>query len=372
VIDLRSDNACHPTAAMRRAMSSAAVGDDAVGEDPTVCALEERVADWLGHPAAVFMPSGTLCNIVAFEIYRGEAGGGKVLAESSSHPTYSGYCGPRFGRPELRTIEGEGGIIKAAALTPSVTDGACVLSLENTHNRGGGRVWPLGTLEETAQASHRIGVQVHLDGARLPNAIAATGLSAREYCAAVDSAFIDLSKGLGCPSGAVMVGGEEFIAEARQLKVLFGGGMHKTGMLAAAGLFALDSHMGRLQEDHERARLLAGGLSEMGYEQVHTPVETNLVYFRPGATGWAADALVDVLKMNGVMTKTTGPNLIRAVTHLDITDGCVRQALAVLSRLAKGGPRGAETGSGGTRAEIEAKAPGSMARGGTSGAVRWR
>jgi threonine aldolase len=331
-IDLFSDNACRPTAGMRRMMVDAAVGDEEHGEDPTVRELEETVAQLTGKEDAVFTPSGTMANIVAYTVHCGPAGA--VLIHEDSHPVYSGYGGPAVpGRSTLRLLPGNRGVVtseeieRAVALTPR----GRLLSLENTHNRSGGSVWPLASLHEACRTARAQGLATHLDGARLLNAVAATGTPVADYCRPFDSAWIDLSKGLGCPSGAVLAGSSEFVAAARRAKYLLGGVMHKAGMLAAAGLYALEHHVAGLQDDHARATELARCLAEVpGVELLQEKVETNIVYFGIGGTRLRAPELLSRLAPAGIRFKALSDSKLRAVTHLDIRDehiGRVRDAV---------------------------------------------
>lgn len=335
-IDLVSDNACHPTAGMRRFMAAAAVGDEERSEDPTVRQLEELVADLTGKASAVFMPSGTMCNVVAFFVWcrPGEA----MLLHEETHPVYSKYAGPHIhNRIELHKLAGRCGVLagetveRALREIDSAGGTARLLTLENTHNRSGGSVWSLSETEEACRAARAHGLATHLDGARLLHAVAASGVSAAEYCAPFDSAWIDLSKGLGCPMGAVMAGDEQFVEAARQAKYLFGGVTHKSGMMAAAGIYALRHHVERLVEDHERAEELASGLSGIrGVELDQERVDTNLVYIDIAGSGLTAAELLVRLASAGVRMKQIDETRVRAVTHLDITSAHVRTAVAAV------------------------------------------
>ncbi len=341
-IDLVSDNASRPTAGMRRFMCAADVGDEERGEDPTVRELEELVADLTGKAAAVFMPSGTMCNVIAFFVWC--APGDAMLLHEDTHPVYSKYAGPHIhNRLELHKLAGERGVLtgetieRALRRIASVDGAARLLTLENTHNRSGGSVWPLVQLEEACRTARAHGLATHLDGARLLNAVAASGVSAAEYCAPYDSAWIDLSKGLGCPMGAVMAGDEQFVAETREAKYLFGGVTHKAGMMAAAGIYALRHHLERLVEDHERATALANGLAGIsGVELAQESVDTNLVYFDVAASGLTAAESLARLAVAGVRMKQIDETRVRAVTHLDITSAQVTAAVAAVEAAVAG------------------------------------
>jgi threonine aldolase len=324
-IDLFSDNAAQPTDSMRRFMAAAPVGDEEHGEDPTVRELEQLVARLTGKDDAVFAPSGTMCNIVAYAVHCGP--GDEILVHEDSHPVYSGYGGPAVpGRPPLRRLRGESGVITDDTIHRALADAqesrrARLLSLENTHNRSGGSIWPLEAIDTACAAARAYRLITHLDGARLLNATAATGIQVARYCAPFDSAWIDLSKGLGCPSGAVLAGDLDFIARARRAKYLHGGVMHKAGILAAAGIYALEHHVDRLRKDNERASRLADALAVLpGIDLLHDRVETNLVYFSTEGAGIDAAALLAFLAPAGIRLKATSEFTLRAAIHLDVRD----------------------------------------------------
>ena len=340
-MDLRSDNAAKPTKAMRQFMCRAPIGDEEFGEDPTVRKLEAMVAELLGKEEAVFMPSGTMCNITSYFVHCGAED--EILIHESSHPVYSEYAGPRVhGRARLDCLEGERGILEPESVRDAITRASAkgtrtrLLSLENTHNRSGGSVWALKEIQDVCRIAHENGLSTHLDGARLPNAVVATGISAAEYCAPFDSAWIDLSKGLGCPSGAVLAGDWQFIDEARKAKYLFGGVMHKAGIVAAAGVYALRHHFERIIEDHERAAELASGLAGIPrIRMMQDEVETNIIYFDVALTGLTARDFVTQLGGLGVRMKAVGENAVRAVTHLDVRPDHIAQAIEGVRGLAR-------------------------------------
>ena len=296
-IDFRSDTITKPTDGMRRAMAEAVVGDDVFGDDPTVNELERATAELLYKPAAVFMPSGTMTNQVALRAHTEP--GDEVLIEAEAHMYYYEAGGPAaLSGVMCRLLAGRRGIFSAdemrAALRPENlhyprTKLVCV---ENTHNRGGGSVWPIEQVAEVAAAAREAGLKLHMDGARLWNASAATGVSEADYAKHFDSVSVCFSKGLGAPVGSALVGDEEFIARARRFRKMFGGGMRQAGIIAAGALYALQNHRERLAEDHANARKLAEALAEMdGIELDPADVETNIVMFR--VTSMPAAELVD-------------------------------------------------------------------------------
>ena len=331
MIDLRSDTLTRPTESMRAAMARAEVGDDVYGEDPTVLALQERVAELFGHEAALFTPTGSMANVLAVaSVVRA---GQEVLCESSAHIaraelgahgaftglTMRTWTGER-GQPDLAAIDG----LFAPEMGPFFVPTAAV-SIENTHNFAGGAVTPIGVLRELRAWADGVGTRLHLDGARIWNAHVATGTPLAEYGKVADVLAVCLSKGLGAPVGSLMVGSADAIVEARVQRKRMGGGMRQVGVLAAAGLHALDHHVERLAEDHEHARLLGEAL---GLDPA--TVESNIVVVeRPDATDFVAAAAEE-----GVRIATVGPRAVRLVTHLDVDRAAAERAAQVLSRLA--------------------------------------
>lgn len=325
-VDLGSDTKSRPTPAMRAAMAAAEVGDEAAFEDPTVNRLCERVATLLGKEAAVFMPSGTMCNQVALSVLARP--GDEVVCDRSAHIVWyeAGGTAANAGLNAL-TLDGERGIfrgeqVRAAQRLPRMRHSprATVLSVEQTSNLGGGAVWPLATLREVVDVARELGMATHMDGARLMNAVVASGVPAAEQAAGFDSVWIDFSKGLGAPIGAALAGSREFIERCWVVKQRFGGAMRQAGIVAAAALHALDHHVERLAEDHANARRLAMGLSTIpGVRIDPATVETNLVYFELD-DGMALDAprFCAMLSTHGVRMFALGPRLVRAVTHLDV------------------------------------------------------
>ncbi len=342
MIDLYSDTKTRPTDAMRRAIASAEVGDEQKFEDPTTNRLRERVCQLLGKEDAVFLPSGTMCNEIAIAVHCRP--GDEVIALSGSHVVDFEGGGPAaLAGVMVRAVHGADGTYDAATLRAAVRTPsryfprsrlACV---EQTANTAGGRVWPIDRLREVARQAHESGLVTHMDGARLMNAVVASGVPAAEQAAGYDSVWVDFSKGLGCPVGAALAGSAEFIAEAWRLKQRWGGALRQAGMLAAAALYALDHHVERLADDHANARLLAAGLAEMKGVRVDLgAIDTNIVFFDVEQTGVQAEQLCIQLQSRGVQMGAFGPTVIRAVTHLDVTRDDVLRALDVMRAVLRG------------------------------------
>ncbi len=332
-VDLYSDTVTKPTGAMRRFMCDAEVGDEQKGEDPTVNLLQEMVAGLLGTEAAVFLPSGTMCNEIALRVHCRP--GEEMLAHRTAHPIHFETGGPAaLAGVNVRPLDGERGQFDVAALEEGVRPPVrhCprsrLLWVEQTSNLGGGAIWPLARIERVVEAGRRHGLSAHLDGARLMNAAVASGVSARAFAAPFDSAWIDFTKGLGAPVGAALAGSADFIAEAWRCKQQMGGAMRQAGIIAAGGVYALRHHVDRLAEDHEHARRLATGLAELpGIKLDPAEVETNLIFF--DVTGpLDAEAAVERLLAHGVRMGALGPRTIRAVTHLDVSGEGIEKALA--------------------------------------------
>ncbi|TML28827.1 MAG: low specificity L-threonine aldolase [Actinobacteria bacterium] len=319
---------------MRRAIAAAEVADEQRGLDPTVNALQERVAELLGHEAGLFLPSGTMCNAIALRLHI-RPGGDAVLLDRTAHPIVAEAGGPAalsgaFPQP----LDGDGGIftaqqVEAALAAPGdrYAPRSRLVSVEQTTNMGGGRVWPLATVHEVLAVARRHGLRAHLDGARLLNAVVASGVSAADYASGFDTAWLDFTKGLGAPVGAVLAGSRELIDEAWRYKQMWGGAMRQAGIVAAAGLYALDHHVERLAEDHAHARVLAEGLAAIpGVEIDAARVETNIVIFAvPDAAGLAAG-----LEEAGVEASRLDSRRVRMVTHLDVDRAGVERALAAV------------------------------------------
>lgn len=335
LIDLYSDTATKPSAAMRRAIAEAEVGDEQKGEDPTVNRLQAMVAELLGKEAALFLPSGTMCNEIAIKVHTkpGEA----ILADRQAHLFVSEQGGPAFLSGVLvKQLDGERGIFSPEQVAEAVAPGShyvsrtSLLCVEQTHNFGGGVIWPLERLRAVAAVAHEHGLATHMDGARLLNAAVASGLPAREHAAPFDSAWLDLSKGLGAPVGGVLAGSAAFIEEARRYKHLFGGAMRQAGIIAAAGVYALEHNVARLADDHANARRLAAGLGDIPGVTVENPEpDTNIVFFDIAGTGVAVQDYLARILARGVRMGAPGSGRLRAVTHLDIAEADIDTALTV-------------------------------------------
>jgi threonine aldolase len=332
-VDLYSDTLTRPTLAMRRFMCDAPVGDEQKGEDPTVNQLQEMVAELLGKETAVFLPSGTMCNEIAMRVHCRP--GDEMLAHRTAHPIHFETGGPAaLAGVNVRALDGARGQFDAAAVEEAVRPDdryfprSRLLWVEQTSNLGGGSVWPLARIERVVQAGRRHGLATHMDGARLMNAVVASGVAARVYAAPFDSAWIDFSKGLGAPVGAALAGSRAFIAEAWRYKQQMGGAMRQAGIIAAGGVYALRHHVERLVEDHALARRLAEGLAELpGVKLDPADIETNIVFFEVTGT-LDAPAVVERLLARGVRLGALGPRTLRAVTHLDVNAAGIDRALA--------------------------------------------
>jgi threonine aldolase len=334
VVDLFSDTVTRPTPAMRRAMFDAEVGDEQQLEDPTVNRLQETVAELLGKEAALFLPSGTMCNQVAFAVHC--RAGDEILLHETAHPLLyeAGGAAALIGAV-FRPLPGPRGMFTAAQVREAVRPRvhymprSRVVSLEQTANIVGGVCWPLEQVEAVCSAAREVGLLRHMDGARLMNAVVATGVPARAFAGQVDSIWLDLTKGLGAPVGAVLAGSPAFIEEAWVFKQRFGGAMRQAGIIAAAGLYALQHHVDRLAEDHERARRLAAGLAEIpGIAVDAERVETNIVIFDVRGTGLSGETFAErTLASHGVRFSVIGPTTVRAVTHLDVPADGIEVAL---------------------------------------------
>jgi threonine aldolase len=339
VIDLRSDTATRPTEGMRRAIAEAAVGDEQKREDPSVNELQRRVAALLGQEDAIFLPTATMANQIALKLHARP--GDVLLAEQFSHIVIYEYGGAaaHAGLATL-AIEGDRGRITPeelhAAAEPSAKAAdqrAAVLSLEDTHNSSGGRVWPLDELDTVVAAARELRLAVHLDGARLLNAAVAQGVAPAEISARFDTVTLCLSKGLGCPLGAILAGSRERMRRAWREKHLFGGAMRQAGVVAAAGLYALDNHVERLADDHARARRLAEALDEASVPVELEQVETNFVQVDVEPLGLdRADALARLAEAGVGLSTTIHPTVLRAVTHLDVSDADVERACELIPR----------------------------------------
>jgi threonine aldolase len=339
MIDLYSDTMTKPTRAMRRCMAEAEVGDEQKGEDPTVNRLQEMVAELLGKEAAVYLPSGTMCNEISFAVWART--GDEMILHRDSHPAHFEVGGPAYlARLMMYPLDGPRGLFTAEQVEEAIRPDSPhyprsrIVEIENTHNMGGGSIWPLAQLQGVCAVAHRFGLMTHLDGARLLNAVVASGIPAKTYAEPFDSAWIDLSKGLGCPVGAVLAGSHAFIKDARRLKHLFGGAMRQAGIIAAAGVYALEHHVARLAEDHAHAQMLAQALEQLPKVRLNpAQVETNIVIFDIGAMGCTAQEIGARLEQEGVRVSVMGRTTLRAVTHLDVTREDIERAIEVLRRV---------------------------------------
>jgi threonine aldolase len=336
VVDLRSDTVTQPTPAMRRAMAEAEVGDDVLGDDPTVQALEAVTAGLLGKEAALFVPSGTMANQLAVRCQTQP--GDELLLEAESHIYWYEAGGPAaLSGVSCRLLHGNRGVftaadVRAALRPPDVHfPPSRLLAVENTHNRGGGRIWPLESLHDVCRAAREAGLRTHLDGARLWNAAVAGGYTEAECAEPFDSVSVCFSKGLGAPVGSALAGSRECIERARRFRKQFGGGMRQAGILAAAALHALEHHRERLADDHARARRLALGLLQLpGVCLDLDSVETNMVYF--SVEPRCARDLASRLREAHLLVLPTGPHTLRAVVSLAVDDRGIDRALHILAR----------------------------------------
>jgi threonine aldolase len=330
LIDLRSDTVTKPTPGMRKAMAAAEVGDDVYGEDPTVNALQERIAALLGKEAAVWVPTGTMANQIALGSLAGP--GDEIICDRHCHVVnYEGAAISALWGVQSLVVDGVRGIFTPEAVRSVLRASQGdhdprqkAVAVENTHNRGGGSIWPLELLDAVAGVAHAAGLAFHLDGARLWNAHVATGVPLARLCEKADTVSVCLSKGLGAPAGSVVAASRERMKIIRRLRKRVGGGLRQAGILAAAGAYALDHHLSRLADDHESARRLAAAAPGLAW---HTP-ETNILL----ADVSNAPALVEAARKEGLLINAVSPTRIRAVTHLDFPLAEVEEAAARLRR----------------------------------------
>jgi threonine aldolase len=337
-INLLSDTQTRPTPAMREAIARAEVGDEQIGDDASVNVLCERVADLLGKQAAVFMPSGTMCNVAATLVHCRP--GDEILAHETAHIiAREGGAHAALGGFQITPLPGADGQFSPAALLAALHPRSryqppqTVVSVEQTANIGGGTIWKKAALDEVAKIAKSNGMATHMDGARLLNACIATGISANDMAAGWDSAWLDFSKGLGAPVGAVIAGSGDFIDEVWRWKQRLGGAMRQAGVCAAACTHALDHHVDRLADDHANARALARGLSQIAGIEVQQP-ETNLVFFKPDGAGVSGERMVEILRQRGVLLAMMDGR-IRACTHLDVTSGMIEETVALARDIAR-------------------------------------
>lgn len=348
MIDLRSDTVTRPTPEMREAMAGAAVGDDAYGEDPTVNALERKVAKLLGKEAAVFVPTGTMANQIALRTHT--HAGDVVLMERDAHIAVNEVgAGAALWGVTVRTLPGVRGILTGGDVEGAfevqhpfnpaqLTMPIRLLCLENTHNVGGGSVWPLGGIRSVTAVAREHGLATHLDGARLWNAAVAAGISEADFAAPFDTVSVCFSKGLGAPVGSALVGRRDLVTRARRFKQQLGGGFRQAGIIAAGALYALEHHRERLVYDHENARLFAQGLAEIqGVRIDPEQVPTNIIRF--DVTSMPAGGFVEACHERGLYMLPTGPHGVRAVTHLDVTRDDAIAAVDIVRAVVEGGER---------------------------------
>ena len=338
VVDLRSDTVTTPDGPMRQAMAVAEVGDDVIDVDPTVAKLQERIAQMLGKEAALFVPSGTMANQIAVRLHC--RAGDELVCEATSHIYFfeqGGYA--QLSGVVAKTIPGNSGVLTRKDLVEAVWPDdehfvrTRLLWIENTHNMGGGSIQPFDVLEDLRNWATSHQLSMHLDGARLFNAVVASGRKAHEWASLFDTVSVCFSKGLGAPVGSAIAGTKEQMAIARRHRKLFGGGMRQAGVIAAAALYALENNLDDLAQDHQNAAKLGDFIrGEPGLELVTDPIETNMLYFRLIGTQISADQFVQSLEENGVRTLAVG-DTVRAVTHRDVSADQIEQAIARIQRI---------------------------------------
>ena len=337
IVDLRSDTVTRPDAGMRRAMAEAEVGDDVYGEDPSINELEGYVADLFGHPAAMFVPTGTMGNQTAVRLLC--PAGDELICDADAHiVSYEGGGAAQHGGLQTRTLVADRGLLTPQQLEPQLRfDGyhtvpTRAVAVEQTHNRGGGAIYPIALLKELRALTSSYSILLHCDGARIWNAHVGTGVPLSEYGALFDTLSVCLSKGLGAPVGSVVVMADaEMAREAREIRHRLGGAMRQAGVLAAAGLYALRNNVARLAEDHARAQRLATALADVHHGLVDpATVETNIVPLDLTVTTLDSATLAARCRANGVLVSAVGPRRVRLVTHLDVDDAAIDRALEVI------------------------------------------
>ncbi|MBW3534675.1 MAG: aminotransferase class I/II-fold pyridoxal phosphate-dependent enzyme [Gemmatimonadetes bacterium] len=341
MVDLRSDTVTRPTEAMREAIARAEVGDDALGDDPTVRRLEARVAELLGKERALFFPSGIMANQTALAVLG--ARGGEVVLDADAHIVHweEGAAAALSGL-QIRPVVGEDGLLDADAVRAAIRSGSpylprtALVAVENTHLASGGRIFPVERMEAIAGVAREHGLPVHLDGARLWHAAAETGQDAPAWARHADTVMVTLSKGLGAPVGSLLAGTDEAMTAAWRVRRRFGGGMRQSGILAAAGLHALEHHRDRLREDHERARTLAGAAARLPGVGASRP-ETNIVLLDISGPPERAASLLSFLDSNRILMLSFGPNRLRAVTHRDVDDAGIARIVDVFEEWGRQG-----------------------------------
>jgi threonine aldolase len=325
MIDLRSDTASRPTAEMRAAMAAAEVGDDVFDEDPTIHRLQDRVAELLGTESALFVPTGTMANQICLRVCTQP--GDELICETTSHVyVWEAGAPAALSGVTTRIVDGDSGVLDVEQLHGLIRPGSehyvrtRMVSLENTHNRGGGRVFPLEKIQPIADWAHANGLVMHLDGARLWNAHVATGIALADWCRPFDCVSVCFSKGLGAPIGSAVAGTKDFVARARRVRKLYGGAWRQAGVLAAAALYALEHNIARLADDHRNAQVLAEAVRDTPGLRLDPPeVETNLVWFEVDPDLGPASTIARRLQEKGVLVHVSGPATLRACTHLDVS-----------------------------------------------------
>jgi threonine aldolase len=337
--DFRSDTVTRPSPAMRAAMAAAEVGDDVLGDDPTVIRLQQLIAQRMGKEAALFVPSGTMSNLIAVRSHCRP--GDELICEEGCHiynyeqSGYAQICGVA-----ARAVKGEFGVLQPEQLAGLIRPGDAhfvrmrLVTLENTHNRGGGRIQPIEIVDAIGRWAHENGLETHLDGARLYNAVAATGIEPPRWTRHFDTVSVCFSKGLGAPAGSALCGPKDLIAEAVRHRKVLGGAMRQSGVLAAAALFALEHNIERLAEDHLSARHLADGVRKIEHLQLMSDeIDTNMLFFRVDPAWGTAAEFLEQSKKQGVWMLSTAPATIRAVTHLDISTSDVERTIEIMASI---------------------------------------
>ncbi len=340
-LDFRSDTVTRPTPGMRRAMAEAEVGDDVFGDDPTVHRLQRRIAEMLGKEAAVYVPSGTMSNLAGVRVHCKP--GDEMICEAECHIYHyeqAGYA--QLSGVAARPVAGDHGVVQVEQLEGLIRPADAhfvrtrLVAIENTHNRGGGRIQPYGTVEAICRWAHANHLATHLDGARLFNAVVATGIEAPRWAEHFDTVSVCFSKGLGAPVGSALAGPRDLMVEAIRHRKVLGGGMRQAGVIAAAALYALEHHIDRLADDHANARRLAEGIRRIDQLRLDPEqVDSNLVFFRVAPSWGTAPDFSAALKRHGLLMNATAPTRMRAVTHLDVAEKDVDRALEILQDVAQ-------------------------------------
>ncbi len=341
IIDLRSDTVTQPTPEMRRAMFEAKVGDDVFGEDPTINALQEKAAYLLGKEAAIFVASGTMGNQLSIKSHTQP--GDEVIIEAGGHAmNFEGGAGAVLSAVQFMAIPGTRGVFDAEQVEAAIRvedphyPQSRLIVIENTHNRGGGTVFPLKNILRIREVAERRGLGMHMDGARLWNACVASGISPKEYAAPFDSVSVCLSKGLGCPAGSLVAGSKDFVRRVHRFRKMVGGGMRQIGFLGAAGIYALDHHINRLEEDHRKARKMAQALARIKNLLIRPEeVETNILFFDVSPVERTAQEVAAALQQKGVLVHPTSKTRIRCVAHLDVSFTEIDQAAETIEAVMK-------------------------------------